>query len=78
MATIDPALTGVHFDCSGSGCKYPEGHSSHSTLPLFLEILPGGQGMQETEPVLLVYVPCEQGVRGAFAPAQVYPRSQTV
>ena len=78
LATIDPALTGSHLDCSGSGCKYPEGHSSHLTLPSFLEILPGEQGMQETEPVLLVYVPFEQGVRGALAPAQVYPRWQTV
>ena len=74
LATIDPASTGLHFDCSGSGCKYPVGHSLHSTLPFLLEILPGEQGMQETEPVLLVYVPFEQGVRDAFAPAQVYPR----
>ena len=74
LATIEPALTGVHSDCSGSGCKYPVGHLSHSTLPSLLEILPGAQGMQETEPVLLVYVPFEQGVWGALAPAQVYPR----
>ena len=78
LATIDPALTGSHFDCSGSGCKYPLGHSSHLVLASLLENLPGEQGMQETEPVLLVYVPFEQGVRGAFAPAQVYPRWQTV
>ena len=61
LATIDPALTGSHFDCSGSGCKYPEGHASHSTLASLLENLPGEQGMQETEPVLLVYMPVEQG-----------------
>ena len=78
LATIDPASTGAHFDCFGSGCKYPVGHLSHSTLPSLLEILPGAQGMQETEPVLLVYVPFEQGVRDAFLPAQVYPRWQTV
>ena len=77
-ATIDPALTEVQSGCSGLGCKYPMGHSSHSTLPSLLENLPGEQGMQETEPVLLVYVPFEQGVRDAFLPAQVYPRSQTV
>ena len=78
LATIDPGLTGSHFDCSGSGCKNPVGHSPHSTFPSLLEILPGEQGMQETEPVLLVYVPFEQGVRDAFAPAQVYPRWHTV
>ena len=71
LATIDPALTGSHVDCSGSGCKYPIGQLSHSTLPCLLENVPGEQGMQETEPVLLVYVPFEQGVRDAFAPAQV-------
>ena len=43
LATIDPALTGVHFDCSGSGCKNPIGHSSHSTLASLLENLPGEQ-----------------------------------
>ena len=26
LVTIDPGSTVVHFDCSGSGCKYPEGH----------------------------------------------------
>ena len=78
LATIDPALTGVHFDCSGSGCKNPIGHSSHSTLASLLENLPGEQGMQEMDPVLLVYVPFEQGDRGALVPAQVYPRWQTV
>ena len=78
LATIDPALSGSHFDCSGSGCKYPEGHASHLVLASLLENFPGEQGMQETEPVLLVYVPFEQGVWGAFAPAQVYPRWQTV
>ena len=71
LATIDPASTGAHFACSGSGCKYPTGHSSHSTLFSWLENLPGEQGMQETEPVLLVYVPFEHGVRDSFAPAQV-------
>jgi hypothetical protein len=45
-------------------------------LPFVLENVPGEQGMQETEPVLLVYVPFEQGVCDAFAPAQVWPRSQ--
>ena len=78
LATIDPASTGAHSDCFGSGCKYPVGHSTHSTLVSWLEKVPGEQGMQETEPVLLVYVPFEQGVRDAFAPAQVYPRWQTV
>ena len=78
LATIDPALTGIHFDCSGSGCKYPAGHLSHSTLFFWLANVPGEQGMQETEPVLLVYVPFGQGVRGASLPAQVYPRWQTV
>ena len=74
LATIDPALTGSHFDCFGSGCKYPVGHLSHSTLLSWLENVPGEQGMQETEPVLLVYLPFGQGVRDALAPAQVYPR----
>ena len=78
LATIDPGSTGAHFDCSGSGCKYPIGHSLHSKLASLLENLPGEQGMQETEPVLLVYVPVEQGVRDVLAPAQVYPRWQTV
>ena len=78
LATIDPSSTGLHFDCSGSGCKYPVGHLSHSTLFILLANVPGEQGMQEMEPVLLVYVPVEQGVRGALAPAQVYPRSHTV
>jgi hypothetical protein len=36
-----------------------------------LENVPGEQGMQETEPVLFVYVPFEQDVRDAFAPAQM-------
>ena len=71
LATIDPASTGAHSDCFGSGCKYPAGHLSHTTLPSWLENVPGEQGMQETEPVLLVYVPVGQGVRGAFVPAQV-------
>jgi hypothetical protein len=62
LATIDPALTELHVDCSGSGCKYPVGHSSHLVLPSLLDILPGEQGMQETEPVLLVYVPFKHGV----------------
>ena len=70
-ATIDPALTGVQSGCSGWGCKYPLGQSSHSTLPSLSENVPGEQGMQETEPVLLVYVPFEHGVWGAFSPAQV-------
>jgi hypothetical protein len=71
LATIDPSSTGSHFDCSGSGCKYPVGHSSHSTLFSWLENVPGEQGIHEMEPVLLVYVPFEQGVRDAFTPAQV-------
>ena len=54
------------------------GQFLHSPLPVVLVYLPGEQGMQETEPVLLVYVPFEQGVRDALAPAQVYPRWQTV
>jgi len=62
LATIDPGSTEVQFDCSGSGCKYPVGHSSHLVLPSLLDILPGEQGMQEMEPVLLVYVPLGQGV----------------
>ena len=78
LATIDPASTGVHFDCFGAGCKYPVGHSSHLVLPSLLDILPGEQGMQETEPVLLVYVPFGQGICDALAPAQVYPRWQSV
>jgi hypothetical protein len=71
LATIDPALTGEHFDCSGSGCKYPAGHASHLALASLLENVPGEQGMQETEPVLLLYVPFGQGICGAFAPVQV-------
>ena len=62
LATIDPASTGEHFDCSGSGCKYPEGHASHLVLASLLANVPGEQGMQETEPVLLVYVPFAHGV----------------
>ena len=71
LTTIEPAFTGSHVDCSGSDCKYPAGHLSHTTLPSWLENVPGEQGMQETEPVLLVYLPFGQGVRGAFVPAQV-------
>ena len=71
LATIEPASTGVHSDCSGSGCKYPAGHASHATLPFLLANLPGEQGMQETEPMLLVYVPFGHGSCGAFAPAHV-------
>ena len=71
LATIDPASTGAHSDCAGSGCKYPTGHLSHSTLVFLLEKVPGEQGMQVTEPVLLVYVPFEHGVRDSFAPVQV-------
>ena len=71
LATIDPASTAEHFDCSGSGCKYPVGHLSHLTLPCLSENLPGEQGMQEMEPVLLVYVPFKHGVCDALAPAQV-------
>ena len=71
LATIDPALTGVHSDCSGSGCKYPAGHASHATLPFLLANLPGEQGMQETEPMLLVYIPFGHGSCGSFAPAHV-------
>ena len=78
LATIDPAATGAHTDCFGSGCKFPVGQLTHSKLFSRLEKVPGEQGMQETEPVLLVYVPFEQGVRDAFTPAQVYPRWQTV
>ena len=54
------------------------GHLSHLSLASLLANVPGEQGMQETEPVLLVYVPFGQGVRGAFLPAQVYPRWQTL
>jgi len=54
------------------------GHSVHSTLPSLLANVPGEQGMQETEPTLLVYVPVAQAVCGALAPAQVYPRWQTI
>ena len=50
LATIDPLATGIHFDCSGSGCKYPVGHSTHSTLPCLLEILPGVQGKHKAWP----------------------------
>ena len=71
LATIDPGLTKSHFDCSGSGCKYPVGHLSHLTLPCLSENLPGEQGMQEMEPVLLVYVPFKHGVCDALTPAQV-------
>jgi hypothetical protein len=78
LATIDPAGTGSHFDCSGSGCKYPEGHAPHSALASLLANLPGEQGMQEMDPVLLVYVPIAQGDRGALVPAQVYPRWHTI
>ena len=71
LITIEPESTFMQLGCFGSGWKYAEGQSMHFTLPRVLENLPGEQGMQETEPVLLVYVPLEQGVRGAFAPAQV-------
>ena len=71
LATIDPGLTKSHFDCYGSGCKYPVGHLLHLTLPCLSENLPGEQGMQEMEPVLLVYVPFKHGVCDALTPAQV-------
>ena len=70
LATIDPGSTRSHVDCSGSGCKYHVGHSSHSTLPFLLENLPGAQGMQEMEPVLLVYVPFAQGCCVESSPKQ--------
>tara|TARA_B110000208_G_scaffold164670_1_gene202392 strand:+ start:323 stop:616 length:294 start_codon:yes stop_codon:yes gene_type:complete len=60
LATIDPAATGAHSDCFGSGCKYPKGHLSHSSLPSLLEILPGEQGMQEIVPVRLEALPTGQ------------------
>ena len=53
LATIDPALTGSHLDCSGSGCKYPVGHSTHSTLPSLLENLPGAHSMHAMDPGLV-------------------------
>ena len=71
LATTCPGSTFLQADCSGSGCKYPNGQWLHLTLPFLLVNLPGGQGMHDTEPVLSVYVPLEQGVRGAFTPAQV-------
>jgi hypothetical protein len=52
--------------------------SKHDVAPVTAWYFPGKHGMQETEPILLVYVPVEQGVRGALAPAQVYPGWQTV
>ena len=70
-ATMRPSGTRSQPGCSGSGCKYPDGHFLHSTLPPMLENLPGEQGMQETEPVLLVYVPFRQGFCVAFAPSHV-------
>ena len=60
LVTIDPAATGAHSDCSGSGCKCPKGHLSHSSLPSLLEILPGKQGMQEIVPVRLEALPTGQ------------------
>ena len=60
FATIDPASTSSHSDCSGSGCKYPVGHLSHSTLPSLLENLPGEQGKQLTAPSPLMYWPILQ------------------
>ena len=71
LITIEPRLTLMQLDCSGSGWKYAEGQSMHLTLAWVLENLPGEQGIQETEPVLLVYVPFEQGARDALAPSQV-------
>jgi hypothetical protein len=41
-----------------------------------LENVPGEQGMQDTEPILLVYAPLEQGVCNEFSPAHVWPRWQ--
>ena len=54
LATTCPGSTLLHADCSGSGCKYPSGQWLHLILPVLLVNLPGGQGMQDTEPVLLV------------------------
>ena len=71
LTTIDPAFTGSHVDCSGSGCKYPVGQLTHSKLFSWLEKVPGEQGMQETEPVLLVYVPMGHGVFGDAVPSHV-------
>jgi hypothetical protein len=70
-ATTCPAFTLLQDDCFGSGCKYPKGHRSQLALPFIPANFPGEQGMQDTEPMLSVYVPLEQGVGGAFAPAQV-------
>ena len=71
LITIEPESTFMQLGCFGSGWKYAEGQSMHFTLPRMLENLPGEQGMQETEPVLLVYVPMGHGVFGDAAPAHV-------
>ena len=60
IVTIDPALTLLQSDCSGSGCKYPLGHLLHSTLPFLLENLPGEQGKQLAAPSPLMYWPILQ------------------
>ena len=70
-ATMEPGLTGVHLDCCGFDCNCPGGQCVHCRLPSVLENLPGEQGTQETEPVLLVYVPVGHSVFGEAAPAHV-------
>jgi hypothetical protein len=69
-ATTCPGSTLLQIDCSGFGCKYPEGHGLHFTLPFVLENLPGGQEMHDTELALLVYNPGSQAVLFAVFPLQ--------
>ena len=73
LATTCPGFTLLQLACFGSGCKYPKGHWSHLTFPSVLENVPGGQGMHETEPLLVVYDPGVHVVALAAPPKQKWP-----
>ena len=75
-ATTFPAPTGLQRGCCGKSWSQPVGQLLQEVEPVPEAYLPGAQGTQFTEPVLLVYVPCPQGVFGLFAPWQVEPRRQ--
>ena len=71
VVTIDPASTESHSDCSGSGCKYPVGHSWHFddfVLPFSVEYLPGEQSLHPSilgTPLADEYVPTGHALQDA-------------
>ena len=77
LATIDPAFTGSHVDCSGSGCKYPAGQSWHAALllePTFGFFLPATQWLHSSglvTPVTDEYRPCGHPIQALLATAPI-------